>query len=255
MILVVDNAGNVLHAAVLEFGAPIRLQQRGNNVWYVSNMMAATECPIATRWATVTNDRTVTREATKYRTVTRYGAPVTREPWATNWVGPTVTVSIPHHITVTKPVTRQNTSDAKPVTRERTLATHQSVTRDVTVTHTMTQTVTRWPTMTVTVSREITLTRTVTRATCVTREETVTPGVVPWEPCCVECLCAGFDMGPTISQVCDLWGEPACGADPHRCNYARIGPECPMPPCSLYLGEGWRYDYSPPDNCNLRGEQ
>ncbi len=83
MLLIVDGDGNVLPAATIVWGPGVSVTHRGNNVWRVSNLLAASEVDdLATVIHSVTKERTVTRSVTKPVTsfVTRTN---TQQPWVT----------------------------------------------------------------------------------------------------------------------------------------------------------------------------
>lgn len=221
MLLVVDNDGNVIPAAVLEFGAGVRLEPRGHNVWLVSNLHVASEAPQLTVW----DDRTITKEATKEVTrlvpVTRVSGIVTRRPWVTRYIDTTQEVSISHQlITATRVLSRQGTTAAKPVSRIRT------------VTQTRTRAQTIWQTLTRELTRETSLTRwltaTVTRwLTCESTSERTATNIVTREvtlaaqPCCYDCYGLALpEPFPTINWACDSYSDANCPKKDPGCTSA-----------------------------------
>ena len=65
MILVVDAGGTVIPAATLVWGPGVHAEHRGNNVWHVSGLVAATEMSGLTRTVWVTKDYTSSKSVSR----------------------------------------------------------------------------------------------------------------------------------------------------------------------------------------------
>jgi len=154
MLLVVDSNGNVLSAATIVWGPGIEVTHRGNNVWRVSNIQAASEIPdIATMIYSRTLERTVTRSVTRPVTswLTRTN---TQQPWVTRSVSATRTQIQWHTV---------GSVIGGTVTQTIGLATHtQTRTALVTQAFTVTQVLTKTTPATVEATATVTVTKVVT---------------------------------------------------------------------------------------------
>jgi len=189
MLIVVDSSGTILPAATIVWGPGVVATHRGNNVWRVSNLLAASEvADLATVIQSVTKERTVIRPVT--RPVTSFlTRTVTQQPWVTR--------------TVTATLTQIQWNTVGSVIGGTRTHTHVIGTRTRTATHLNTSL------FTVTQTRPVTVSRTATR--WVTKVVTVTAAAAGCPDNCDACPEITVVISGMANDTCSLCSTLAGG--------------------------------------------